>query len=86
MPLALRVAVVNEVYRLEREGVIQPAQSQWSTPLVLFRKNDGSIILMGRLPNAATEKSGYPLSITTEVLLTLRGATIFSTLDPYRAY
>ncbi|XP_037528183.1 uncharacterized protein LOC119405417 [Rhipicephalus sanguineus] len=90
VPLALRPAVKEELDRLEKQGILQPVQhSDWATPLVLVRKKSGLLRLCGdyrSTVNAASLKAAYPLPTTEEVLSTLRGGRMFSTLDLFQAY
>ncbi|XP_037507352.1 uncharacterized protein LOC119383342 [Rhipicephalus sanguineus] len=90
VPLALRPAVKEELDRLEKQGILQPVQhSDWATPLVLVRKKSGLLRLCGdyrSTVNAAFLKAAYPLPTTEEVLSTLRGGRMFSTLDLFQAY
>ena len=72
---------------LER-GVISPSNSPWSSPIVLFRKIDGTIrfCVDYRKLNAVTRKDAYPLPRVDETLDTLAGSQWFSTLDLTSGY
>ncbi|XP_077520001.1 uncharacterized protein LOC144129806 [Amblyomma americanum] len=71
VPFALRASVEKELDKLEQQGVIEPTQhSQWATPLVVVRKENGAIRLCGdyrSTVNLATKASSYPLPTPEEV-------------------
>lgn len=82
-------AVINvEVEKMEQEGVIEPSQSAWSSPIVVVRKKDGShrFCIDFRRLNAVTEKDAYPLPHITATLDKLRGAKYLSSLDLKNGY
>ena len=72
-----------EVDRMLQEGVIEPATSEWASPVVLITKPDGSVrfCVDYRKLNALTIKDSYPLPRMDECLDSLGDATMFSTLD-----
>jgi Reverse transcriptase (RNA-dependent DNA polymerase) len=77
----------QEVDRMLKAGVIDPATSEWDSPVVLITKKDGSIrfCVEYRKLNALTVKDSYPLRMD-ECLDSLGDATIFSTLDCNSGY
>lgn len=68
--------------------MLEPTQhAEWATPLVWVRKKNGDLCGDYRCTvNEATKKTSYPLPTTEEVLSSLRGGAIFSTLDLAQAY
>ena len=67
-----------------KQGVIEPANSPWSSPIVIVRKKGGSprFSMDYRQLNTITKKDAHPLArIDTCTLDALSGAQRFSTLD-----
>jgi len=82
-------AVINaEIEKMEREGMIEPSQSAWSSPIIVVRKRDGGFrfCIDFRRLNAVTEKDAYPLLHITVTLDKLRGARYLSILDLKNGY
>ena len=71
-----------------RQGIIEPSQSGWSSPIVMTRKSDGSRRFCSdmRKVNAVTEPDAYPLPNMQDILRKLRKAKFISTLDLKSAY
>lgn len=77
-----------EVGRMLKMGVIEPATSEWASPVVLFPKPDGTprFCIDYRRLNEATVKDSYPLPRMDECLDSLGEARFFSTLDCNAGY
>ena len=64
IPYALKEKVDMELERLQREGVLEPAEfSQWAAPVVPVLKEDGSVRLCGdyrTTVNQVLERDSYP--------------------------
>ncbi|XP_064479086.1 uncharacterized protein K02A2.6-like [Ornithodoros turicata] len=90
VPFALRGAVERELEKWEKQGFISPVQySDWATPMVIVRKKDGEIRMCGDYKstvNAMARKASFPLPTASEVLASLQGGSVFSTLDLAEAY
>ncbi|MCG7868284.1 MAG: hypothetical protein JAY74_18205 [Candidatus Thiodiazotropha taylori] len=86
LPLSKRELVKDEVSKMLQQGIIEPSQSAWSSPIVLVQKKDGStrFCVDYRKLNNLTLKD--PLPRIDESLDTLRGAKWFSTLDLQSGY
>lgn len=69
-------------------GVIEPSKSEWSSPIFLLDKPDGSkrFIVDFRKVNAVSKKDAYPLPRVTAILDRLRDARYISSLDIKSAY
>ncbi|KMQ91260.1 reverse ribonuclease integrase [Lasius niger] len=85
---AMQSIINQEVDKMEREGVIEPSQSAWSSPIVVVCKKDGThrFCIDFRRLNAVTENDAYPLPHITTTLDKLRGARYLSTLDLKNGY
>ena len=67
---------------LERD-VIKPSCSPWASPVVLVKKKDGTsrFCVDYHKVNTVTRKDAYPLPRVNDLLDTLAGSRLFSTLD-----
>jgi len=80
--------VSQQVRDLLDRGLIEPAHSAWSSPVVLVRKKDGSwrFSVDYRKLNSVTIQDTYPLPRIDESLDALAGSKYFSTLDLLSGY
>ena len=81
-------AARKEFEQLERDGVIRPSDSPWSSPLHMVEKADGSWRPCGdfRRLNLVTEPDAYPLPNMNDLVHVAAGATIFSKIDLRKGY
>ena len=88
LPLSKRELVREEISKMLEQGIVQPSQSPWSSPVVLVQKKDGStrFCVDYRKLNNLTLKDSYPLPRIDESLDALRGSKWFSTLDLQSGY
>ena len=83
-----REAESSEIHRMLRAGVIEPATSEWASPVVLVPKPDGSMrfCIDYRRLNTVTARDSYPLPRMDECIDSLGDARVFSTLDCNSGY
>ena len=80
--------VSRQVRDLLDRGLIEPAHSAWSSPVLLVRKKDGSwqFCVDYCILNSVTIQDNYPLPRIDESLDALAGSKYFSTLDLLSSY
>jgi RNase H-like domain found in reverse transcriptase/Reverse transcriptase (RNA-dependent DNA polymerase)/Integrase zinc binding domain/Integrase core domain/Chromo (CHRromatin Organisation MOdifier) domain len=78
----------EEIEKMMTQGVIEPAMSEWASPIVLVSKSDGSLrfCVDYRRLNAITVPDTYPLPRMDECIDSLGDAAIFTTLDCNSGY
>ena len=88
VPLAKQGEVDIMLEDMQRQGVIEQADSPWSSPVVLVKKKDGStrFCVDYRKLNDVTKKDSYPLPRIDDTLDTLAGSKWFTTLDLKSGY
>ena len=90
VPYALKEQVENELYKLEKHGVIKKTdKSCWASPMVVVPKADKTIRICGDYKstiNQSVEDEEYVLSTAQDLYTALVGSKIFSKLDLSHAY
>ena len=71
-----------------RDGVIEPSNSEWASPVVLVPKKDGQLrfCVDYRRLNAVTVRDSYPIPRMDEYIDSLGESTVFTTLDCNSGY
>lgn len=87
-PYHQKPVIEEELDKMLKDGIIEPAGGPWASPIVLVKKKDGSIrfCVDYRKLNDLTRKDAYPIPRIDETLDTLSGARFFSTLDLVSGY
>lgn len=88
LPLAKQPEVDKMMADMEKQGIIEPSNSPWRSPVVLVKKKDGStrFCVDYRQLNDVTKKDNYPLPRIDDIMDTLAGSVWFSTLDLISGY
>jgi hypothetical protein len=83
-----REAESREVHQRLKEGVIEPAASEWASHVVLVPKPNGSMrfCVDYRKLNAIPIQDTYPLPQMDEFINSLGEANVFTTLDCNSGY
>jgi len=78
----------EHIQTMLEKGNIQESNSQWSQPLVIVTKNDGSLrfCVDFRKLNSITKEQIFPMPCVHEVLNSLGDACFFTTLDLASGY
>ena len=76
LPRAHDTFIQDEIDKLLENGMIQPSQSAWSSPVVVVNKKNGSkrLCIDYRELNKVTKKDGWPIQRIDEILEGLNGA------------
>ena len=88
IPFHYQEKVEEEIQKNLRLGIIRPSSSSWCSAITPVTKKDGSLRMCidYRPLNRVTVKDAYPMPRIDEILDSLCGATVFSTLDATSGY
>ena len=80
--------IYEEVDKMLQQGVIQPSNSPWSSPIVMTRRKDGKprFCVDFRSLNKVSKKDAYPLPQVNATLDKQRGARYLSSIDLKNGY
>ena len=86
--MLIREKVLEELEGMERDGIIEKSESEWTSPLVVVTKKDGGIRLCVdyRKLNQVTKFDAYPMPRVEELLDEIGNAQFISTLDLAKGY
>ena len=85
---AERQTVDKMTAEMVNDGVVEPSESPWASPIVLVNKKDGSVrfCVDYRALNKVTKRDVYPLPRIDDLLGALEGMRYFSSLDLKSGY
>ena len=93
LPQAQKAEIRNQIDKMLENGIIEPAASDWSAPLLVVPKKTNSagkkqwrIVINYRQLNKRIESDKFPLPAIEEILDSLSGAIYFSHLDLHQGY
>ena len=88
IPFKSKDIVEDEIKSLLEQGIIEPSNSPYSSPIVLVKKKDGTIrfAIDFRKLNAITVFDATPIPNQEELLLQITNSKIFSKLDLTKGY
>jgi hypothetical protein len=80
--------IKTEITKLLQQGLIQPSNSPFGSPVLFVKKKDGSLrmVIDYRAVNAKTFRNHWPLPRIDDLLDKLQGASHFSALDLTSGY
>ena len=85
---ALMRCLNGELDRMLADGIVEPCQSPWCSPVLLVKKKsrEHRFCFDGRRLNSVTVRDAYPLPRVDKILDQLRDAKFLSTLDLRQAF
>lgn len=85
---ALQKQVNEELNKMLNDGIVEPSNSPWASPIILVKKSDGTyrFCVDYRQLNKVTKRDAYPLPFVSATLDKLRDAHYLTTLDIKSAY
>ena len=88
IPPALKKDLCDELQTMLKDGLIEESSSEWSSPIVVVKKKDGSnrICVDYRKLNGITKFDAYPMPRIDEMLDAIGNAKYISTLDLAKGY
>ena len=88
LPYAKLEDVDQEVKTMLEHGVIEPALSEYNSPILLVKKKDGSnrFVVDFRKLNAVTKFDAEPMSNVEDILVKLKDDKFFSKIDLAKGY
>ncbi|KAL5510368.1 hypothetical protein EMCRGX_G005902 [Ephydatia muelleri] len=88
LPHAYRDIVKKELEEMEKHGIIEKSSSDWSSPIVLVKKKDGTLrfCIDFRRLNSVSKTDAYPMPRVDDLLDELGQARFISTLDLTKGY
>ena len=89
VPYHRKAEVDRQLDEMLEKGIIEPANSEWASPILLVPKSDGTLrfCIDYRRLNAVTKHDAFPLPNINDCLSSLgNNSKFFSTVDCYHGY
>ena len=89
LPYSMWPFLEKHLQDLTEAGIIEPSQSPWSSPILFVpRKDNGPprMCVDFRKLNKVLVKNSYPLPNIQDILATLHGSSVFSTIDAAKGF
>jgi len=88
IPETLKPKVDEQIKELERLNLIEPSEAEIAYPVVCVNKQDGSIRLCidFRAFNVVTKKDDFPMENITDLINSIGGANVITSLDILKGY
>lgn len=92
LPQSLKPEIKKQIQDMIKNDIIEEAQSEWSSPILLVPKKSNNndkkwrLVIDFRKLNEKIVDDKYPLPNITEILDSLTGAVYFTHLDLYQGY
>ncbi|GBM01283.1 Transposon Ty3-I Gag-Pol polyprotein [Araneus ventricosus] len=83
LPFSEKKIVQTQVAEWLEQGIVEPCSSEYSSPVVIVRKKDGTprVCIDYRKLNKVVVKDRFPLPLIEDILDRLQGSHVFSTID-----
>lgn len=93
LPETQREEVRRQLKEMESNGIIEPSNSAWNSPVILVKKKEDAqgeqkfrLVVDFRQLNSVTLTQNFPIPLIDEILDDLSGCNYFSTLDLHAAF
>ena len=88
LPHSFRDSVQKEVKDMLAQGIIEPSTSEWASPIVPIKKEDGTlrICVDYRRLNSVSKMDAYPMPRVDEIIDRVGSAKYITTLDLTKGY
>ena len=88
LPYVYKEAVEKEIELMLKQGIVEPASSEWTSPIVIIKKKDDTIRLCVdyRRLNVMTKVDAYPMTKVDDALDQGGQARYITTLDLAKGY
>lgn len=92
LPYSQKSEVDNQITKMLEDGTIEPAKSDWSSPILLVPKKSTNgdkkwrLVVDYRKLNNVIQNDKFPLPNITEILDSLAGSIYYTHLDLYQGY